>query len=136
MSEIINFHGQTVEIRRVPLGGVERPVAFVTYTFLLFKRKTGIDYFKLTPEDELSNEDALQLYHCAMVVGGIVTGETFEIPFEPDFLIMCDDNVMFALAGIQKDNEVPAQEESEKVEEKNGQSHSRSKSSKKRAVEK
>jgi hypothetical protein len=136
MSEIINFHGQTVEIRRVPLGGVERPVAFVTYTFLLFKRKTGIDYFKLTPEDELSNEDALQLYHCAMVVGGIVTGEAFEIPFEPDFLIMCDDNVMFALAGIQKDNEVPAQEESEKVEEKNGQSHSRSKSSKKRAVEK
>lgn len=136
MSEIIHFHGQSVEIRRVPLGGVERPVAFVTYTFILFKRKTGIDYFKLTEEDELTGEDALQLYHSAMVAGGIITGETFEIPFEPDFLIMADDALMFALAGIQKENEVPVPEEAEEVEEKNGQSHSRSKSSKKRAVEK
>lgn len=135
--EIIDFHGQSVEVRRVRLGGVDRPVAFTMYTYVLFKRNTGIDFYKLSPDSELSYEDSLNLYHCAMIVGGLVTKEPFEIPFEPDFLCMVDEAVMFDLAGIKAASDVePAEEEPKTGDEKNGVSRSRSKSSSKRAVAK
>ena len=134
MSQIINFHGQTVEVRRVLLGDKERPVAFPMYTYVLFKRQTGIDFFSLNEGDNLSYEDTMCLYHCAMVVGGIVTGESFDIDFEPDFMIMCTEQVMFDLAGIKAQTDVQADDEAqnEKTDkEKNGQSRSRLKASKK-----
>lgn len=135
--EVIDFHGQTVEVRRVRLGGVDRPVAFTMYTYVLFKRNTGIDYYSLKPDDYLSYEDTLNLYHCAMITGALVTKEEFDIPFEPDFLCMVDEKVMFDLSGIKEYSDAePEEKDQEKSEEKNGQSHSRSKSSSKRAVAK
>jgi len=134
--ELIDFHGQTVEIKRVQLGGVQRPVAFTMYTYVLFKRNTGIDFYSLKPTDELSYEDTLNLYYCAMITGAVVTGEEFDIPFEPDFLCMVDEKVMFDLAGIKALSDVEKIEEQETDEEKNGQSRSPRKSSSKRAVAK
>ena len=134
--EIIDFHGQTVEIRRVRLGGVDRPVAFTMYTYVLFKRNTGIDFYSLKEDDNLTYDEALNLYHCAMITGGVVTGEPFEIPFEPDFMCMVDDQVMFDLSGIRNASDAEPIEGEEKPEEKNGQSHSPSKGSSKRAVAK
>lgn len=111
----------------------ERPVCFTMYTYVLFKRQTGVDYFSLSEGDELSYEHTMNLYFCAMVVGAIVMGEEFDIEFEPDFMILCDGQVMMDLAGIKANTDPPKEEVTEKHEEKNGQSHSRSKRSKKLA---
>lgn len=136
MSEVREFHGQSVEIRRIQLGGIARPVAFVMYTYVLFKRKTGIDFFSLTKDSYISDEDALCLYHCAFVVGGLITGEDFDIDFEPDFMIMVDANTLIELSGVKEMAEATKTEEAGEQTEKNGQSQSLSKTSKRNAVAK
>ena len=133
MSEVVEYQGSSIEIRRIELGGKNRPVAFTMYTYILFKRQTGIDFFSLSPDDSISLEDTMRLYHCALCVGGIVAQEDFEIDFEPQFMAMCDTKTLNAMAGIKESTEQQSTEEED--EEKNGESHSPLKTSKKAVAE-
>lgn len=127
--ELVQYHGQTIELKRIHLAGKDRPVAFVMYTYTLFKRQTGIDFLALKTDDQISYEEVMRLYHCALVVGSMIVNEEFDIPFEPDFQILCNSEVMQQLAGMRGGEG----EEEEEEEVKNDQSHSRSKKSKKSA---
>ncbi len=127
-TKVVQYKGEAIEVRYVELAGQKRPVAFTMYTFILFERNTGIDYFRMSKDDRMSTEHALQLYHLAFYVGGIVTDEPFEMDFEPDFLMHANAELMFNLAGINEDSMPQSDEEeaaSQEVgEEKNEVSHS------------